>query len=86
VAANGANGTGASGPLTASSRDAAAGPAGAVRPAGAGVILRSAGKTFRRRGRRTVALAGVDLDIRAGEFVCLCDRLAEAQPVGASGA
>jgi NitT/TauT family transport system ATP-binding protein len=68
------DGAGASGPLTASSRAAAAGAAGAAgtaQPAGADVIIRSVGKTFRRRGRRTVALAGVDLDIRAGEFVCL---------------
>ncbi len=42
-----------------------------TRVAGAEVRIRSVGKTFRRRGRRTVALAGVDLDVRAGEFVCL---------------
>jgi NitT/TauT family transport system ATP-binding protein len=29
------------------------------------------GKTFRRAGRRTVALAGVNLVVRAGELVCL---------------
>jgi NitT/TauT family transport system ATP-binding protein len=29
------------------------------------------GKTFRRAGRRTVALAGVNLEVRAGELVCL---------------
>jgi ABC-type Fe3+/spermidine/putrescine transport system ATPase subunit len=29
------------------------------------------GKTFRRGGRRTVALAGVGLDVRAGELICL---------------
>ncbi len=29
------------------------------------------GKTFRRGGRRTVALAGVNLRVRAGELVCL---------------
>jgi len=42
-----------------------------TRVAGAEVRVRSVAKTFRRRGRRTVALAGVDLDVQAGEFVCL---------------
>jgi NitT/TauT family transport system ATP-binding protein len=42
-----------------------------TRVAGAAVRIRSVGKTFRRRGRRTVALAGIDLDVQAGEFVCL---------------
>jgi NitT/TauT family transport system ATP-binding protein len=48
---------------------------GAPRPAGpagaADVVLTGVGKTFRRGGRRTVALAGVDLEVRAGELVCL---------------
>jgi NitT/TauT family transport system ATP-binding protein len=38
---------------------------------GADVVIASVGKTFRRGGRRTVALAGVDLDVRPGELVCL---------------
>ena len=37
----------------------------------ANVVLSGVGKTFRRAGRRTVALAGVDLEVRAGELVCL---------------
>src|SRR5579871_6435373 len=45
-------------------------PAGARSPAGT-VAIRSLGKTFRRAGRRTVALAGVDLTVEAGELVCL---------------
>jgi NitT/TauT family transport system ATP-binding protein len=35
------------------------------------VVIDSVGKTFRRAGRRTVALAGVNLEIAAGELVCL---------------
>jgi NitT/TauT family transport system ATP-binding protein len=35
------------------------------------VEIGSVRKTFRRGGRRTVALAGVDLRVRAGELVCL---------------
>jgi len=46
----------------------APGPAG---PGGVDVVIDSVGKTFRRGGRRTVALAGVDLRVRAGELVCL---------------
>jgi NitT/TauT family transport system ATP-binding protein len=38
---------------------------------GAEVIVNSIGKTFRRGGRRTVALAGASLRVRAGELVCL---------------
>jgi NitT/TauT family transport system ATP-binding protein len=38
---------------------------------GADVVVGSVGKTFRRSGRRTVALSGVDLEISAGELVCL---------------
>ena len=66
MAASGSNDTGSRGPLTASPL-----PAAAESVVGADVVISSVGKTFRRRGRRTVALAGVDLHIRAGEFVCL---------------
>jgi NitT/TauT family transport system ATP-binding protein len=41
------------------------------RPGGAHVVIDSVGKAFRRGGRRTVALAGVSLRVRAGELVCL---------------
>jgi NitT/TauT family transport system ATP-binding protein len=44
---------------------------GSASSGGAAVAIRSIGKTFRRSGRRTVALAGVDLKVRAGELVCL---------------
>jgi len=42
-------------------------------PAGgaAHVILESVGKTFRRAGRRTVAISGVSLEVDAGALVCL---------------
>jgi len=53
---------------------AAPGPAGAPGRNGAGaadVVLRGVGKTFRRAGRRTVALAGVGLEVGAGELLCL---------------
>jgi NitT/TauT family transport system ATP-binding protein len=40
-------------------------------PAAAHVVIESVGKTFRRGGRRTVALAGVSLQVHAGELVCL---------------
>jgi NitT/TauT family transport system ATP-binding protein len=36
-----------------------------------GAEVDSVGKTFRRGGRRTVALAGASLRVRAGELVCL---------------
>jgi NitT/TauT family transport system ATP-binding protein len=39
--------------------------------AGPTVAVESVGKTFRRGGRRTVALAGIDLRVDAGELVCL---------------
>jgi NitT/TauT family transport system ATP-binding protein len=52
-------------------RAAAAGAPGGRRPPGADVVVRAVGKTFRRAGRRTVALAGVDLEVLAGELVCL---------------
>ena len=35
------------------------------------MVLESVGKTFRRAGRRTVAIAGVSLRVTAGELVCL---------------
>ncbi len=35
------------------------------------VVLDRVGKTFRRSGRRTVALAGVSLRVAPGELVCL---------------
>jgi len=35
------------------------------------VVLESVGKTFRRAGRRTVAIAGVNLRVATGEMVCL---------------
>ena len=48
---------------------ASAGHGGAS--AGAAVTIESVGKTFRRGGRRTVALAEVNLTVEAGELVCL---------------
>jgi NitT/TauT family transport system ATP-binding protein len=38
---------------------------------GAEVVIDSVGKTFRRGGRRTVALTGASLRVQAGELVCL---------------
>jgi NitT/TauT family transport system ATP-binding protein len=38
---------------------------------GAEVIVSAVGKTFRRAGRRTVALADASLHVQAGELVCL---------------
>ena len=35
------------------------------------VVLESVGMTFRRSGRRTVALAGINLRVAPGELVCL---------------
>jgi NitT/TauT family transport system ATP-binding protein len=66
-------------PASAAARDVrarAAGPgSGGPRSEGgagaANVVLSGVGKTFRRAGRRTVALAGVDLAVSAGELVCL---------------
>jgi NitT/TauT family transport system ATP-binding protein len=51
----------------------ARGAAAAARPSppAADVRIRSLAKTFRRTGRRTVAFAGVDLDVEPGQFVCL---------------
>ena len=47
------------------------GPADTSEPGGAAVQIDGVGKTFRRGGRRTVALANVNLEVRAGELVCL---------------
>jgi NitT/TauT family transport system ATP-binding protein len=41
------------------------------RATAAHVVLDGVGKTFRRAGRRTVALAGVSLEVAPGELVCL---------------
>jgi NitT/TauT family transport system ATP-binding protein len=72
VGASGSNGTGPYGPLTAGRPvTATAGPDEALGSAGAEVVISAVGKTFRRRGRRTIALSGVDLRVRSGEFVCL---------------
>ena len=38
---------------------------------GAEVVIDSVGKVYRRGGRRTVALAGASLRVRAGELVSL---------------
>jgi NitT/TauT family transport system ATP-binding protein len=43
----------------------------ADRRLGADVVIDSVSKTFRRSGRRTVALSGVNLEVGAGELVCL---------------
>ncbi len=48
-----------------------AGAPGATDAAGAEVVINSVGKTFRRGARRTAALAGLSLRVRAGEMVCL---------------
>jgi NitT/TauT family transport system ATP-binding protein len=56
-------------PASEAVADAAAG--GARAAGAAGVLLSGVGKTFRRAGRRTVALAGVDLEVRPGELLCL---------------
>jgi NitT/TauT family transport system ATP-binding protein len=40
-------------------------------PTAAHVVLDQVGKTFRRGGRRTVALAGINLQVAPGELVCL---------------
>jgi NitT/TauT family transport system ATP-binding protein len=53
--ADGAGGRTASGPVTGAPH----------------VVIDSVGKTFRRSGRRTVALSGVNLEINTGELVCL---------------
>jgi NitT/TauT family transport system ATP-binding protein len=74
-----AGGRPASGPVTgeppaaAGSPDVAGGSpdAGDAAGRGAHVVIDSVGKTYRRAGRRTVALAGINLDVGAGELVCL---------------
>jgi NitT/TauT family transport system ATP-binding protein len=74
-----AGGRPASGPVTgeppaaAGSPDVAGGSpdAGDAAGRGAHVVVDSVGKTYRRAGRRTVALAGINLDVGAGELVCL---------------
>ena len=50
--------------------DTAGTPSSSAVP-GAEVVVDSVGKTFRRGGRRTVALAGASLRVRAGELICL---------------
>ena len=40
-------------------------------PRAAHVVIDGVGKTFRRSGRRTVAISGIDLQIAPGELVCL---------------
>jgi NitT/TauT family transport system ATP-binding protein len=57
-------------PVTADPRVLRAGPDPGGHDA-AHVVIDAVGKTFRRAGRRTVALAEVSLDIAAGELVCL---------------
>jgi len=47
------------------------GPSGPPSADGARVVLDSVGKTFRRAGRRTVAVSGASLQVAAGELVCL---------------
>jgi NitT/TauT family transport system ATP-binding protein len=52
------------------------GGTGPEQPAGGGsraahVVIESVGKTFRRAGRRTVAISGLDLQVAPGELVCL---------------
>ncbi|MGO9500762.1 MAG: ABC transporter ATP-binding protein [Streptosporangiaceae bacterium] len=65
-------GTGPAGSSPAGSPSGGSGrPDAPAGPGGADVVIRSVGKTFRRGGRRTVALAGANLEVRAGELVCL---------------
>jgi NitT/TauT family transport system ATP-binding protein len=73
-----ANAMRGAGPAAPSGGRVAAGPrpGAAGRPQrrgadGAHVVLESVGKTFRRAGRRTVAISGVSLQVDAGELVCL---------------
>jgi NitT/TauT family transport system ATP-binding protein len=49
----------------------AAGDPAAHGAGAAHVVIESVGKTFRRAGRRTVALSGVNLQVAPGELVCL---------------
>jgi len=57
----------AAGPRPGAAGDREQPPAGGA----AHVVLESVGKTFRRAGRRTVAISGVSLRVAAGELVCL---------------
>jgi NitT/TauT family transport system ATP-binding protein len=58
-------------PAPANSAPANSAPADTAVVPGTEVVIDSVGKTFRRGGRRTVALAGASLRVRAGELVCL---------------
>jgi NitT/TauT family transport system ATP-binding protein len=58
----------AAGPHPGAAGDRQAQPPG---DGAAHVVLESVGKTFRRAGRRTVAISGVSLRVAAGELVCL---------------
>jgi NitT/TauT family transport system ATP-binding protein len=71
--ADGAGGRPAPGPVIGESPNGAGGSPGTEDAVGQGahVVIDSVAKTYRRAGRRTVALAGVSLDVRAGELVCL---------------
>jgi NitT/TauT family transport system ATP-binding protein len=70
--ANGTAGLTAGSPAGHQGQPSAASPAGrGGASAGAAVTIESVGKTFRRGGRRTVALADVNLTVEAGELVCL---------------
>src|SRR6185437_3181519 len=51
--------------------DQAAGSPELTRTPGAEVVVDAVGKTFRRGGRRTVALSGASLRVRPGELTCL---------------
>ena len=70
---DGAAGLSSGGPVTSNgrARTGAAAVPGFASSGGAAVAITSIGKTFRRSGRRTVALAGINLRVRAGELVCL---------------
>ncbi|MGO9080736.1 MAG: ABC transporter ATP-binding protein [Streptosporangiaceae bacterium] len=58
--------------MTARADTGGSGPAGPeLASPGADVAIHSVGKTFRRAGRRTVALAGASLTVQAGELICL---------------
>ena len=61
------------GRVAAGPQPGAAGDRPGQPPAGTGahVVLESVGKTFRRAGRRTVAVSGVSLRVAPGELVCL---------------
>ena len=61
----------AAGPASAGPDRALAGAGTGDGASGAEVVIDSVGKTFRRSGRRTVALAGASLEVRAGELICL---------------